>query len=732
MRRILNLLISTTIIFGTIPNLLANSSYTFATNNRKQIDKQGLEYEARPLYLDGLITFQLDGNQKLNYTKLLNESIELGEINENKREAILQAIKQKYPRAKISELEVEIPENNYNVSNNTFWAHLKVKKTSIVYPQNLLNKKVIFKIKDHNIKKRTAPKSLLELASTVNIGDIECFDIDEEHIRNRLVTLNHSIFSRSDFLDAFVFDNIGQTSARGHLRDNIRVGERITDVIPDNLDFIINYNPVVTLSRVIPNRNLGTLENNFSHTILSQLQEDNPLITQLQLHLRISDINQITARIYIVNSTVLYNGREFNIDNTESPIEVNFRTDNFTLSSLATNTNLGELPNNNAKTIKLAFLRHNLHIKESDIKFIDQITDNSAVIVGNLDKVYHAPTIHFSDDTWLPIASDDARILTGGTILYNLFSDRIIVSFTLKKTSLLNKFKKWLTRNEKPNANGKWTTLINNLPKDYSNNDLDNILGYTALSKEKKQEIWNKINQQFGLTTVDIGNIEINDKEHILNSAYLLNHPIFSDPNFKQNFIFDKITKDTATGHLLNNIFSKEEFLDDFITNKTTFTFKFNTNQRIINNINLNWKVIGPITDDTKVWRNTINLIKWSDYANTWQEFRKKYKHIKINNINSSAGGQGTTISNTRTNIKFNTENINQYLNSDKNNLSLLEYSYCIFMPLFYVEQKAMLYIKNLWFEGEYLKIQIVSYTFSFLALYHVWSNLKIDKVEVY
>ncbi|WFG99068.1 hypothetical protein M1770_03685 [Spiroplasma citri] len=172
---------------------------------------------------------------------------------------------------------------------------------------------------------------MLELASTVNIGNIECFDIDEEHIRNRLVTLNHSIFSRSDFLNAFVFDNIGQTSARGHLRDNIRVGERITDVIPDNLDFIINYNPVVTLSRVIPNQNLGTLENNFSHTILSQLQEDNPLIKQLQLHLRISDINQITARIYIVNSTALYNGREFNIDNAESPIEVNFRTDQIIL-----------------------------------------------------------------------------------------------------------------------------------------------------------------------------------------------------------------------------------------------------------------------------------------------------------------------------------------------------------------------------------------------------------------
>jgi len=53
-------------------------------------------------------------------------------------------------------------------------------------------------------------------------------------------------------------------------------------------------------------------------------------------------------------------------------------------------------------------------------------------------------------------------------------------------------------------------------------------------------------------------------------------------------------------------------------------------------------------------------------------------------------------------------------------------------MPIFYVEQKAVLYIKNLWLEGEYLKMQITSYTFSLLAVYHVWSNLQIDKVEVY
>ncbi|WFG96187.1 hypothetical protein [Spiroplasma citri] len=61
--------------------------------------------------------------------------------------------------------------------------------------------------------------------------------------------------------------------------------------------------------------------------------------------------------------------------------------------------------------------------------------------------------------------------------------------------------------------------------------------------------------------------------------------------------------------------------------------------QKIVNNINFNWKITGPITDDTKVWEKTINLIKWSDYANGWQEFKERYKYIEINKINSSAGG---------------------------------------------------------------------------------------------
>ncbi|WP_348736000.1 hypothetical protein [Spiroplasma endosymbiont of Ammophila pubescens] len=141
---------------------------------------------------------------------------------------------------------------------------------------------------------------------------------------------------------------------------------------------------------------------------------------------------------------------------------------------------------------------------------------------------------------------------------------------------------------------------------------------------------------------------------------------------------------------------------------------------------------MGPITDDTKVWEKTINLIKWSDYANSLQEFKEKYKYIEINNVDSSAGGQETTISNIKTNIKFNTENIKENWNYNQNHVSLLKYNYSVFFPFVYVEQKAVLYIKGLWFENEYLKLNLVSYTFSFCAVYHVWTNLKINQVKVY
>lgn len=157
---------------------------------------------------------------------------------------------------------------------------------------------------------------------------------------------------------------------------------------------------------------------------------------------------------------------------------------------------------------------------------------------------------------------------------------------------------------------------------------------------------------------------------------------------------------------------------------------KKNNPSVILKNLNLNWDITGPITNDKKIESKKINLIKWSDYANSLKEFKEKYKHIKFNDFSASAGGQGTTISK-KTNIEFNTQKI-----GDKQIYKeIIKYDFLNFVPMIfinYVEQFASLYINNLFFEGEYLKARIISYTYSWMAIYHVWTKMKIGSVEFY
>ncbi|WP_348734819.1 hypothetical protein [Spiroplasma endosymbiont of Ammophila pubescens] len=47
---------------------------------------------------------------------------------------------------------------------------------------------------------------------------------------------------------------------------------------------------------------------------------------------------------------------------------------------------------------------------------------------------------------------------------------------------------------------------------------------------------------------------------------------------------------------------------------------KKNNPSVILKNLNLNWDITGPITNDKKIESKKINLIKWSDYANSLKE----------------------------------------------------------------------------------------------------------------
>ncbi|WP_253301719.1 hypothetical protein [Spiroplasma endosymbiont of Phyllotreta cruciferae] len=118
------------------------------------------------------------------------------------------------------------------------------------------------------------------------------------------------------------------------------------------------------------------------------------------------------------------------------------------------------------------------------------------------------------------------------------------------------------------------------------------------------------------------------------------------------------------------------------------------------------------------------------------QEFKEKYEHIKFNDVFAYAGGQGTTISKENININFNTKAIDDTkIYKKENYTSIIKHDFINYVPIpfiNYVEQSAHPYIHVLFFGGEYLKATIISYTYSWMAICHVWTKLKIGKVEFY
>lgn len=347
------------------------------------------------------------------------------------------------------------------------------------------------------------------------------------------------------------------------------------------------------------------------------------------------------------------------------------------LNNLLPNTELGELPDSLPATIFERVILLNTDIDLDEV-VIHDITHNLAIISSNPNS--------------------------------SRYYGRVIVHFTLNNKEV--KTIKEDKNKQDPNAdnNDSVNKLINKFNKLCSNNEINNLNPKKVLTENTRG-----------------GRLHAGDTYLGTNNGIYLQHGHGQIDKFDGlNFPIIAIELDNkGSAYVLNNT-GKIYHLDLYGWGHQQVP------KKIVNNINFNWKITGPITDDTKVWEKTINLIKWSDYANSWQEFKERYKYIEINKINSSAGGQGTTISNTKANIKFNTENIKENWDSNQNHISLLKYDYYLFVPFVYVEQKAVLYIKSLWVESEYLKMNLVSYTSSFCAIYHVWTNLKINQVKVY
>ncbi|WP_241970052.1 hypothetical protein [Spiroplasma poulsonii] len=241
------------------------------------------------------------------------------------------------------------------------------------------------------------------------------------------------------------------------------------------------------------------------------------------------------------------------------------------LSLLVPNTHLGELSDNLPETILERVILLNTDINLDEVTFHD-ITHNLAIISSNQNS--------------------------------NRYYGRVIVEFTINNTE---------TKTIKKEEN-----------KPDSNSDSDNSNGINKLVSKFNRlcsnDEANNLNPKKVLTeTTRGGRLQAGDTYLGTNNGVYLKHEHGQIDKF-DGLAFPIIAielDNNGSAYVLNStgkIYHLD--LDDWGHQQIT---------KITNNINLNWKVIGPITNDEKTSTKTIDLIKWSDYANNWQEFRTKY-----------------------------------------------------------------------------------------------------------
>ncbi|WP_253301718.1 hypothetical protein [Spiroplasma endosymbiont of Phyllotreta cruciferae] len=103
---------------------------------------------------------------------------------------------------------------------------------------------------------------------------------------------------------------------------------------------------------------------------------------------------------------------------------VSFQTNSHILDSIVEVTDLGEISDNDEETILRHPLELNPTLRRGDINRIENITNNSAIIYGNIQQI-NVPTIT-NDDLWRPPFENEED-----HTYYQNFNDIIEVFFTL-------------------------------------------------------------------------------------------------------------------------------------------------------------------------------------------------------------------------------------------------------------------------------------------------------------
>lgn len=157
---------------------------------------------------------------------------------------------------------------------------------------------------------------------------------------------------------------------------------------------------------------------------------------------------------------------------------------------------------------------------------------------------------------------------------------------------------------------------------------------------------------------------------------------------------------------------------------------KIDKNNKIILPVNFDWKKEGGITSDISSESKTIQLFKWSNYTNTWNEFKKIYKYFKFKDFIASAGGQGQTKKTTE--FQQNTNDISDKEKKYSDSIPLVTYEYCQSPWCFATSQKATLFINSFFIKADYLYMDVQSYCQSFYCVRYVWTKLEIEAIEFY
>ncbi len=287
----------------------------------------------------------------------------LGELPNNDEKTIKNAIKEKNKNILIEELVLSsITEKSAKIS---------VRKDSKVYNQIATGSEIIL---EFSIK-----ATLKDLSTDLTITKLgELPNNDEKTIKNAIKEKNKNIL-----IEELVLSSITEKSAKISVRKDSKVYNQIATGSEIILEFSIKAT-LKDLSTDLTITKLGELPNNDEKTIKNAIKEKNKNILIEELVL--SSITEKSAKISVRKDSKVYNQIA---TGSEIIFEFSIKATLKDLSTDLTITKLGELPNNDEKTIKNAIKEKNKNILIEEL-VLSSITEKSAKISVRKDsKVYN-------------------------------------------------------------------------------------------------------------------------------------------------------------------------------------------------------------------------------------------------------------------------------------------------------------------------------------------------------